>query len=176
MARPQDFGTDRALSRRCAVLFHASSCCGDLKGFPDWVQGHVPPALAARGVTPDMWGRWMRENDEECKPHSSTMWMHIGVVFLFCIAFFPGFLLTRFTRQMNWSKWQINTAAWLERVNAELKPLGMYCRFRTQPRQGEREVNIFLVFALDPEESAALLDEPTPRGLCYPSWTDDNVV
>mmetsp|Transcript_19605 Transcript_19605/g.48868 ORF Transcript_19605/g.48868 Transcript_19605/m.48868 type:complete len:170 (+) Transcript_19605:150-659(+) len=162
--------------RRCAVLYHASSCCSNLKGFSDSVQGRVPPQLSAHGVTAAMWARWMRENDEECKPHSSTRCLHIIAVTLFCIAFIPGFLLTRFTRQRNWSKWQINTAAWLDRVNADLKPLGMFCRFRCQTRKGEREVNTHLVFALDPDESAALEAEPTPRGLCYPSWTDDNVV
>lgn len=176
MAQHQPYQTDSSPHRRCTVLFHATSCCGDLKGFPHHVQASVPPELEARGVTMEMWSRWMRENDEQCKPHSSTRWMHIGAIILFCIGFIPGFLLTRFTRQRNWSKWQISTAAWLDRVNADLEPLGMGCRFRNQKRPGEREVNIYLVFALDRGEVATLMDEPTPRGLCYPSWTDDNVI
>lgn len=114
-----------------------------------------------------MWARFIDEYDRLVYPNSDMTWKHFFIVTSW-IFVCPGLCLwcspCACCKERNFSPLQKGAAAWLEIVNAELEPRGMYARFqvRAAPKSHNREwVNALNVFsiALTTQESDILRGE-----------------
>lgn len=80
-----------------------------------------------------MWARFIAEYDRLVYPHSDMTWKHFFIVTSW-IFVCPGLCLwcspCACCKERNFSPLQKGAAAWLEIVNADLEPRGMYARFQ----------------------------------------------
>eukprot|EP00051_Salpingoeca_urceolata_P035618 m.30648 g.30648 ORF g.30648 m.30648 type:complete len:199 (-) comp9501_c0_seq1:169-765(-) len=170
---------------RFAVFLKCHGYNRQERGFTEELRSTVPQQLADAGVEQEVWSRFMSEYDRLVVPKSDVAWKHMMLVVAWSFVC-PGIVLSCCMKERNFSPLQKGAAEWLELVNAELEPRGMFARFQTHPsppEKGGREwlppKNIFSV-ALTSKESAILRDEDfyvncEPTG-CDRRMESENVI
>eukprot|EP00297_Palpitomonas_bilix_P018093 CAMPEP_0113905204 /NCGR_PEP_ID=MMETSP0780_2-20120614/23846_1 /TAXON_ID=652834 /ORGANISM="Palpitomonas bilix" /LENGTH=189 /DNA_ID=CAMNT_0000899235 /DNA_START=29 /DNA_END=598 /DNA_ORIENTATION=- /assembly_acc=CAM_ASM_000599 len=149
-------------AERLGVEFFPRAGCDIGHGFPSGIASVVPQQLQARGVTQEVWTRWMALYDELVTPHSQTCATPI-IRALVVATIIGGFIYLAIPRA-RFSKLQKGMKKWLEIVRSELPP-GVTCKPQTMQgvRMFGRSVypvyRSVLSFAFTSNESAILETE-----------------
>lgn len=135
-------------------------------GFSELDVRNVPPELLQRGVTEEMWRRWMAKLADVNK-HTFTRSCYFTSL---CATGFLCFCLVNGITTCTLQAWNKRLLQWQQDVNQELEPLGILCKSQSECCESQSRsplvssISRWISFALTPVAIKALRAEPHQRG------------